>query len=62
MLCLCLSTSIWESVPRYLSVIFPFYITVGAIRSEGIYLGALAASTSIMVVCFILFACGYVMT
>jgi len=62
MLALCLSTSIWESLPRYLSVIFPFYITLGSIRSEGSRALLLSASTAIMVLCSILFVCGYFMT
>jgi hypothetical protein len=62
MLAVCLSTSIWESLPRYLSVVFPFYITLGSIRSEGFRSLLLSASTAIMVLCSILFVCGYFMT
>ena len=63
-LALCLSTSIWESVPRHLSIVFPFYLTlaVATIRSEGLYLMTVAASTGLMTICLILFVCGYFMT
>jgi Gpi18-like mannosyltransferase len=63
-LLLCLSTSIWESVPRHLSVVFPFYLTlaVATIRSEGLYIMSLAVSTGLMTICLILFVCGYFMT
>jgi hypothetical protein len=63
-LILCLSTTIWESIPRYLSVIFPFYIALGAatIRSEGLYILAIAITTGLMTVCSILFVCGYFIT
>ena len=62
MLALCLNTSIWESLPRYLSVVFPFYIALGSIRSEGFRSLLLSASTAIMVLSSILFVCGYFMT
>jgi hypothetical protein len=62
MLALCLSTSIWESLPRYLSVIFPFYIALGSVRSEGFRILLLSASTAIMILCSLLFVCGYFMT
>jgi len=62
MLALCLSTSIWESLPRYLSVVFPFYITLGSVRSESFRTLLLCGSTAIMVICSLLFVCGYFMT
>jgi hypothetical protein len=62
MLALCLSTSIWESLPRYLSVVFPFYITLGSVRSEGLRSLLLAASAAVMALCSVLFVCGYFMT
>lgn len=64
MLILCLSMTIWEGLPRYLSVVFPFYITlaVATIRSEGLYLMTIAASTGLMTLCSILYVCGYFMT
>ncbi len=62
MLVLCLSTSIWESLPRYLSAIFPFYIALGSIRSESCRSLLLSASAAIMVLCSLLFVCGYFMT
>jgi Gpi18-like mannosyltransferase len=62
MLVLCLSTSIWESVPRYLSAIFPFYVIIGSIRSEGVYVFLLAASAAVMAICSTAFVCGYFMT
>ncbi len=62
MLALCLSTSIWESLPRYLSVVFPFYITLGSVRSESLRILLLSASAAIMVLCSLLFVCGYFMT
>jgi Gpi18-like mannosyltransferase len=63
-LLLCLSTSIWESVPRYLSAVFPLYITLAAatIRSEGLYILSLALSAGLMTLCLALFVCGYFMT
>jgi hypothetical protein len=63
-LVLCLSTSIWESVPRHLSVVFPFYLTlaVATIRSEALYLLSLAVSTGLMTLCLALYVCGYFMT
>ena len=64
MLVLCLSTTIWESVPRYLSVAFPFYLALAAatLRSESLYIMSVAASTALMVVCLALYVCGYFMT
>jgi hypothetical protein len=62
MLALCLSTSIWESLPRYLSVVFPFYITLGSVRSESFRTLLLSASAAMMVLCSLLFVCGYFMT
>jgi Mannosyltransferase (PIG-V) len=62
MLALCLSTSIWESLPRYLSVVFPFYITLGSVRSESLRTLLLSTSAAIMVLCSLLFVCGYFMT
>jgi hypothetical protein len=63
-LLLCLCTTIWESVPRYFSTVFPFYISVAAatIRSEGLYLVTIAASTGLMAICLALYVCGYFMT
>lgn len=64
MLLLCLSTTLWESLPRYLSVVFPFYVALaaGTIRSEASYTFVLAASTGMMAICLALFAGGYFMT
>ncbi len=62
MLILCLSTSIWESLPRYLSAVFPFYIVPAAVRSQSLYVLTLVASTAVMVFCLCLFAAGYFMT
>jgi hypothetical protein len=63
MLALYLSTSILHSLPRYLSVIFPFYIAVAvaSIRSEAVFLFALVASASVMAFCLALFVSGYLM-
>lgn len=63
-LLLCLCSSIWESLPRYLSVVFPFYLTIAAatIRSEALYIMSLTISTGLMTLCLILFVCGYFMT
>lgn len=60
----CLSTTIWESMPRYLSAIFPFYLTlaVATIRSEALYIFAITASTGLMTLCLVLYVCGYFMT
>lgn len=62
MFLLCLSTSIWESVPRYLSVVFPFYIVAATLRPAGVYLLLLIASATVMAFCLSLFAAGYFMT
>jgi hypothetical protein len=62
MLALCLSTTIWESLPRYLSVIFPFYIALGSIQSEGVRIFLLSAGAALMALCSTLFICGYFMT
>jgi hypothetical protein len=59
-----LSQTILESLPRYLSVIFPLHIGLAAAtaRSEGLYLAALVTSTGLMALCLVLFAGGYWMT
>jgi Gpi18-like mannosyltransferase len=62
MLILCLSTSIWESLPRYLSAVFPFYIVPAAFRSNRLYFATLGSSAAVMVFCLSLFAAGYFMT
>ena len=64
MLLILLSETILESLPRYLSVLFPLHIGLAAAtaRSEGLYLAALVTSTGLMAVCLVLFACGYWMT
>jgi O-antigen ligase len=64
MLLILLSQTILESLPRYLSVIFPLHIGLAAAtaRSEGLYLAALVTSTGLMAVCLVLFASGYWMT
>jgi hypothetical protein len=58
------SSTILESLPRYLSVVFPFYlaIAVTTARSEGLYILSVAASTGLMAVCLVLYVCGYFMT
>jgi Gpi18-like mannosyltransferase len=63
MLVLYLSTSILHSLPRYLSVIFPFYIAVAvaSIRSEAVFIFALVASAGFMAFCLALFVSGYLM-
>jgi hypothetical protein len=63
LLALYLSTSILHSLPRYLSVIFPFYIAVAvaSIRSEAIFLFALVASAGFMAFCLALYVGGYLM-
>jgi hypothetical protein len=64
MILLLLSQTSLESLPRYLSVIFPLHIGLAAAtaRSEGLYLAALVTSTGLMAVCLVLFASGYWMT
>lgn len=58
-----LSSSILHSLPRYLSVIFPFYIAlaVASRRSESIYAVSLATSALLLALCLTLFVCGYLM-
>ncbi len=62
MLALFLSTSIWESLPRYLSAIFPLYIIPATLRSQAVYLSILILSAGVMAFCLSLFAAGYFMT
>jgi hypothetical protein len=64
MLLIILSDTILESLPRYLSVLFPLHIGLAAAtaRSESLYLAALVASTGLMALCLALYACGYWMT
>lgn len=63
MFTLFISTSILHSLPRYLSVIFPFYIAVAvaSIRSEAVFLFTLVASAGFMAFCIALFVSGYMM-
>ncbi len=58
-----LCTTILHSLPRYLSVIFPFYIAiaVGSRRMEGLYSLVLAGSAALMAICLALFVSGYLM-
>jgi hypothetical protein len=64
MVLILLSQTILESLPRYLSVIFPLPmgLAVATARAEGIYLAALVTSTGLMAICLVLFASGYWMT
>jgi hypothetical protein len=64
MLLIFLCDTILESLPRYLSVLFPLHLGLAAAtaRSEGLYLAALMASTGLMAVCLVLYVCGYWMT
>lgn len=64
MLLLALSSNLLESLPRYLSVVFPFYISVAVMtdRSEGFFTAAIALSVALMTLCTALFVCGYWMT
>ena len=59
-----LCSTLLESLPRYLSVLFPLHAGLAAAtaRSESLYLAALATSTGLMAVCLVLYACGYWMT
>jgi hypothetical protein len=58
-----LCTNILHSLPRYLSVVFPFYIAVAvaSLRSEAIFIFALGASASFMALCLALYVGGYLM-
>jgi len=53
-----------EAIPRYLSVVFPLFITLGllAARFEWSYLPLLSASTALLTLCTILSATGYWIT
>lgn len=64
MLIVCMSSTLLESLPRFLSIIFPFYIgiAVATLRSEAAYVLTVAVSSAIMAICLALFACGYFMT
>jgi hypothetical protein len=57
----CLCTTLLDSLPRYLSVIFPFYIALAAAgeRREAFFLISFAASAALMALCLALFVCGY---
>jgi hypothetical protein len=64
MLLLFLCDTILESLPRYLSVLFPLPVALAAAtaRHESLYLGALVTSTGLMAICLILYVTGYWMT
>jgi hypothetical protein len=53
-----------EAIPRYLTIVFPLFITLGllAARFEWTYLPALACATTLLTLCTILSAMGYWMT
>lgn len=53
-----------EAIPRYLSVVFPLFITLGLLarRYEWTYVPLLAGSTALLTLCTILSAMGYWMT
>ena len=53
-----------EAIPRYLTVVFPLFITVGliAVRWPWTYLPLLTTSTALLTLCNILSAMGYWMT
>lgn len=60
MLLLCLCTT-WYSLPRYLSVVFPFYILLAAVsvRAEMLYPLLIACSSGLMAICTALYVTGY---
>lgn len=60
MLGLCLCTT-WYSLPRYLSVVFPFYLVLAAAssRSESLYVMLIASSVGLMTICIALYVIGY---
>lgn len=64
MVLLALSSNLLESVPRYLSAVFPLYIGLAVItdRSESLFTAAIAGSVAVMTLCTALFVCGYWMT
>jgi hypothetical protein len=53
-----------EAIPRYLTIVFPLFITLGimAARFRWSYLPTLACSTALLTLCTILSAMGYWMT
>lgn len=59
-----LSSNSLEAIPRYLSVIFPFYIVLAIVarRYRWSYEPLLACSTALLTICTILLANGYWMT
>lgn len=62
MLILCLSTT-WYSLPRYLSVVFPFYIVLAltSLRSEALYTFFIAVGSCLLAICLALYVTGYPM-
>ena len=61
MLLMLVSNTLLESLPRYVSVIFPLQIALAAttVRSEALYLTVLAASAALMTLCLGLYVGGY---
>ena len=61
MLLMLLSNTIFEALPRYVSIVFPLQIALAAatVRSEALYLTALAASAALMTLCLGLYVGGY---
>jgi hypothetical protein len=61
MLLLLLSNTLLESLPRYVSVIFPLPLALAAAtaRNEGVYLMVLAASAALLTLCLALYTGGY---
>jgi Gpi18-like mannosyltransferase len=61
MLLLLLSNTLLESLPRYVSVIFPLPLALAAAtaRSEALYLMVLAASAALLTLCLALYTGGY---
>ena len=59
-----LCTNHLESIPRYLSVAFPFYIVLGVLvaRFRFVYVPVFAASVALLTLCAVLAANGYWMT
>jgi hypothetical protein len=56
----CMSST-WYALPRYLTVVFPFYAAVAIMtdKSESAFVAVTATSAAIMAVCLALFVTGY---
>ncbi|MDQ6765536.1 MAG: hypothetical protein M3Z22_05480, partial [Verrucomicrobiota bacterium] len=64
MLLMLVCNSLLESMPRYVSVLFPLQITLAAVtvRFEGLYIALIAGSVALLTLCLALYTGGYWLT